>query len=74
MWYCIDCLEYGDMLLFTVPFGEHSWGVKMIVFFPIIKFGVFIDWTICVRFLGNGKMKPYTHLAGWWIMCDKHFA
>jgi hypothetical protein len=27
-----------------------------------------------VRFLGNGEMKPYTQLGGWWIMCDKHSA
>ncbi len=46
----------------------------MTIFFPIMKFGVFTNWTICVRLLGNGEMKPYTHLGGWWITCDKHSA
>jgi hypothetical protein len=72
-WYYIDYLKFGDMLLFMIPFEEHLWGVKMMIFSPTMKFGVFIDSIVCVRFLGNGEMKPYTHLSGWWIMCDKQF-
>ncbi len=74
LWYRINYPEFGDILLFIVLFEEHPWGMKMTVFFPIMKSSVFTDWTFYVRFLGNGKMRPYTHLGGWWIMCDKHSA
>jgi hypothetical protein len=61
------------MFLFLFAFEEHPWGVKMTIFFPTMKFDVFTYWTVCVRFFNNGEMRPYTHLGGWWIMCDKHF-
>ncbi len=31
-WYCIDYLKFGDPVLFTIPFEEHPWGVKMGIF------------------------------------------
>jgi hypothetical protein len=67
-WFCIDCSDWGDVLLFRVPFEEHPSSLKTTIFSPFMRFFVSRDWMICVRFLGQ-EMKTYFHIGGCWILC-----
>jgi hypothetical protein len=70
-WFCIDYLDWGDVLLFRVPFEEHPSSLKTIIFSPSIRFFVCKDWMIYVRLLGQ-EMKTYLHIGGCSILCETH--
>jgi len=48
-WFCIDCPNVGDCLVYKVSTNVHPWGIQMISCIPALKNATYQDYIFCVR-------------------------
>ncbi len=66
-WFCIDCPNVGNYLVYKVSTNVHPWGIQMMLWTPILQNASYRNYTLCVRKQGC-VFQTFFSLRGWWFL------